>query len=276
MALKADQPYAETTRFAHNGPCKLRFDVVGVGEPVLLIMGLGASRAYWRWQVDSLQTRFRLLTFDNRGCGESSCPRDSWTMAEMADDVIAVMDAAGIARAHVVGISMGGMIAQHVALRYPERVARLVLMATHAGSWYYPPTPHALKTLIFPGKRPLREIVGDQVALMFPQSTLAADPTLASELEALFIRHAPRRRGMLAQALAVAGHDTRAELGRIFHDTLVITGDDDQVIPPENATLLASALPHSRLVTITSTGHGLFIDQAARINALLCEFLDAW
>src|SRR5438093_13759231 len=117
---------------AKVGTIDLYYDEQGSGDPLLLVMGLAADSAAWMFQVPDFARHHRTIVFDNRGVGRSAKPPGPYTIHEMADDTVGLLDALGIARAHVVGVSMGGMIAQELALRHPERVARLVLAMSFA------------------------------------------------------------------------------------------------------------------------------------------------
>jgi 3-oxoadipate enol-lactonase len=212
---------------------------------------------------------WHVLVPDNRGVGLSDLPRRPWTMADMADDVAAVLDAVAVRQAVVAGISMGGMIAQHLALRHPERVAGLVLMATTPGLPY--------------GKLPdfdmLRNLVGSSLTQRRDLDTLARlvlpereVPNAWQYLEGwvgLMRDQPPRRRTFLGQFGAVATHSTRHRLGRIHVPVRVVTGDEDRLVPARNSELLAARLPNAELEILSGVGHGIpFLDRdVVRRNA---------
>jgi pimeloyl-ACP methyl ester carboxylesterase len=134
-------PRVGPTRFARNGPVALAYDVRGRGSPLVLIQGVGVGRWGWEPVADRLARRFQVITIDNRGIGASDTAPGHYSTRMMADDVLAVLDAAGIQRASVVGTSLGGMIAQELALAHPERVDKLVLVATIPGGLRSRPMP---------------------------------------------------------------------------------------------------------------------------------------
>src|SRR5215207_8100629 len=134
------------TRFARNGPVRIAYDVRGRGRPLVLVQGVGIGRWGWEPVADRLARRFQVITIDNRGVGASDSPPGPFTTAAMAGDVLAVLDHAGIQRASVLGTSLGGMIAQELALAHPERVDRLVLVATLPGGRAAAPCPWARPT----------------------------------------------------------------------------------------------------------------------------------
>jgi pimeloyl-ACP methyl ester carboxylesterase len=130
---KPTVPRRSPTRFAHNGPVTIAYDVRGRGAPLVLIQGVGIGRWGWEPVADRLARRFQVVTIDNRGIGDSDAPRGRASTRTLAEDVVAVLDHAGIPKAGILGTSLGGMVAQELALAHPERVDRLVLVATLPG-----------------------------------------------------------------------------------------------------------------------------------------------
>ncbi len=246
-------------------------------ETLVCIMGLGAASNWWFRQVEGLCDRYRIVTFDNRGVGESDRPQGPYTMAQMVDDTLAVMDATETPRAHVMGISMGGMIAQNLVLTRPERVARLVLACTHAGGPNIEP-PDAKVVNALTGRVgnlgvAVEEML-DQVGwTLFPEDFLRAN---GRELAAAMSAHAPRPpepHGFIGQVMAIMGHNTRERLHEIEHETLVITGDVDVLVPPGNSKVLAEGLPKARLEVMEGCGHGLNMQSPADFNRRVDAFL---
>ena len=223
---------------------------------MLLIMGLGmASTAWWR-TVPVLAKRLRVITFDNRGAGRSDAPRGPYTLEQLADDAVAVLDAAEEERAHVYGFSLGGMIAQELALRYPARVSKLVLGATTPGGqrprttrrghdWLPRAQNHHAYRGGHLGVRPLQlrtqtriehaGRIGEDVVrrLMFP----------------------PSIDGYKAQLGAAWKFDAVDRLAQVSASALVLHGSEDRMIPVSNGTRLAAALPDARLQILEGAGH---------------------
>lgn len=256
---------------AQNGDVSIVYERHGEGEPVLFIMGLGGTKEWWQPQIRELKDRFSCIIMDNRGVGESSKPRTGWTLTDMAKDSVAVLDAEGLDRAHVVGVSMGGMIAQHVALEFPERVWKLVLCATTPGLLHAPAAPEVVGLLTKGGTR--EEIARNTLRVMFTPETIEREKTLVEEMMDLSMKYPAPARGFQNQVQAIIRHDVRKRLHEIDHETLVLTGDRDELVPPRNAEILAGELPHAKLIVLEGTAHGFFMDRAAEANRILADFL---
>jgi 3-oxoadipate enol-lactonase len=246
------------------GRARIHYETAGAKGPwVVLIQGLGLSSRFW-FDVPEGLTKgpdpWRVVTLDNRGVGESDRPHwPPYTMASMADDVAAVLEHAGIARAYVVGISLGGMIAQHVALRHPAKVAGLVLIATSAGLPHMrmPRLRDLLTFMALPlngGLRP-RVAVGDAFArlLLSRQDFERAPELLAGWPEALRAHPTPVR-VYLAHFASILGHWAGWRLGRVPCPTVILAGDDDSLLPLDNARALARLMPGSYLEVVPG-GH---------------------
>lgn len=265
---------------AHHDGVGVAYETVEDAGPsapwVALVHGLGYARWGWEPVVGPLAERFRLVLFDNRGIGESDVPPGPYDSATMAGDVVAVLDGAGVSRAHLVGTSLGGMIAQHVALRAPERVDRLVLACTTPGGEAAFPMPQATAELIarmpqLPPEEALEQAVHNALA----SRTVAERPEVAQRI--LHHRRATPQdpAGWVAQAAAGTGHALGDRVAGIPHPTLVLHGDEDRVVDVRNAALLAELIPDCRAVVLPGLGHLLFWDDPARFVAETAAFLDA-
>jgi len=234
---------------------------VGDRPPVVLIQGLGLSSRFWfdlpeRIAGDAVRP-YRVLVLDNRGAGRSDRPRGPYRMRDMADDVVAVLDAAGVRDAYVVGISMGGMIAQHVALRHGGRVRGLVLMATTPG------LPHAR----LPGPRTVVMLLGVGLGargapkwltrLLLPAAERHRARELFARWPAAIKEDAMTAAAFLGQLAAVLGHSTGFRLGRLDVPAIVLTGAEDVLVPPQNSARIARRLRGSVLETLPRLAHGL-------------------
>jgi len=253
---------------------QLYWESIGEGPPVLLVMGLGLSGGAWWRTVDTLSRRFRVITFDNRGVGRSRGLTPAYTTEALADDAVAVLDAIGIEQASVYGLSLGGMVAQQLALRHPRRVRSLVLGATSPG-----------------GRR--AQFADDQVMAFFrgrgdlPREEAAWASVAYNYGRRCRDQHADRiaediRRRLLnefdeaayqAQLMAAALHNCTSRLHRIDVPTLVVHGEDDRVVPVANAHLMAGRLRHGRLHLLAGTGH-LYTTEAPEADTEVARFLD--
>jgi len=247
----------------------------GGGEPLLLIHGLGYARWGWEPVLPGLAERFDVISFDNRGIGESAAPPGPYTVEEMAADAVQVLDEAGVDRAHVVGTSLGGMVAIELALSYPERVDGLVLACTTPGGPNAHPMPKRTVALVA-----LAATLEPPVALRrFVENALApATPERRPELVEEILAHrlaAPQDPvAWVAQASAGATFDRYECLAEIEAPTLVQAGTEDVVVDPRNSELLEQHLPDARLELHPGTGHLFFWEEPERFVASVTRFLE--
>ena len=234
-------------------------------------MGLGYSLEMWHRTRPLVAARFRTIVFDNRGVGRSDVPTDAWTIADMASDAAAVLDAAGVRRAHVFGISMGGMIAQEFAIAYPERVDRLVLGCTACGGpKSIPAAPPVLQTLMARANMTPEEGVRAMVPYIYDSSTPCE--RIEEDL-AIRLRTFPKAAGYLGQISAIGKWSCYDRLGKIAAPTLVIHGETDQLVPPENGKILAAEIPGAKLVMLAKASHLFTTDQPEESHAAILGWL---
>lgn len=258
------------TREAKNGDVRIAYETHGDGQPLLLIQGLGYGRWGWQPLVEPLASRYRVLLFDNRGIGDSDKPPGPYTAAEMAGDAVAVLDAAGAAHAHVLGASLGGAVAQELALRHPERVDKLVLVATMSGMTNMHPIP-AQTLQLMAEARTLEPAVAIR---RFVENALEpdTDQALVDRLVELRTANPPDPAGWAAQIGIWGSFDVWEELPAIALPTLVVQGEGDVVVDPRNAALLAGRIPGARLQLVPG-GHLFFWNDPNLLVTLLTEFL---
>lgn len=261
----------------HRG-CTLAYEVAGEGPPVVFIQGMGLHGAGWSPQVAGLSDRFRCVTFDNRGMGRSQPAAEKLTVPLMVEDVVRVMDAAGIERAHLVGHSMGGLLAVATALEHRARVLSLSLLCTFArGRDVSVPKGRMLwlgiRTSI--GTRRMRRLAF--LEMVMPEDELARRDrdALAAELEPLFGHDLGVRPPIVMQQLSATGaYDATPRLSELAGlPTLVVSARHDVVAPPELGRALAAGIGGARYLEIEDAAHGVTIQRAERINALLREHL---
>ena len=247
----------------------------GGGEPVILIMGFGGDHTAWAFQLRPFAERYRVIAFDNRGAGQTDQPDAPCTIALMADDTLGLLDRLGIERAHVVGLSMGGMIAQEIALRAPARVRSLQLHATLARPDAY---TRALLDVwrVQRVKLTLEERMRALALWLFAPVTYAERPELVETVlrNAIENPHPQSLAGFLRQAEAVAGHDTLDRLGAIRCPTLVSVAEDDALVPPRFARELAQRIAGAELALVPGAGHAYMWERPDAFNALCLEFLE--
>jgi pimeloyl-ACP methyl ester carboxylesterase len=250
---------------------RIAWEANGEGPPLLLVHGLGYTRHGWGPLPDLLSDSFRVVAYDNRGIGDSDRPEGPYTTVEMADDAARVLDEAGLRSAHVVGTSLGGMVAQELALRHPERVDKLVLACTTPGGDGAFPIPQGTLDLIarMPTLAPLEAL---RLAV---ENALAedADESLVGEVFAYRVEHPPDPAGWQAQAAAALTHAVDGRLGDIRAPTLIVHGTADKVVDVRNAQLLRDAIPGARMEIFEGGGHLFFWEQPEKTLRVLKEFL---
>jgi 3-oxoadipate enol-lactonase len=260
--------------------------------PLLLLMGLGVDAHGWELQVPAFAERYRVILVDNRGIGRSSKPPGPYDTALLAQDALAVLDALSIHRVHLLGLSMGGMIAQEMALGSPERVGALILAVSYArrgreveettgrvsAAVVGAPAPPSLDTLLAGGVDVSKLNVLD---LMRVLTTLVFSARFLDErgdwLRTFFMRslgYGFSAEGFFAQVGAVMSHDTVARLPSLRTPTLVVTGSADALVPPRHSDELARLIPGARLEKIEGATHGLNFEIPERFNTLVLDFLD--
>lgn len=265
-------PYA-TLRPPCSRPLALYYERHGQGPPLLLIRGFMRSMRFWWPFAESLGEGLGLIAFDNRGIGRSERPLGLYSTAQMADDAAALLDALGVESAHVFGMSLGGMIAQELALRHPSRVQRLILGATTAGGPSAVRIPWAQRlTLARSAALPPREAMQTTASLTLAAPYLREHPEVVDRWLGLMEIDRPQRRGFLGQAAAALRHDAWERLPHLKAPTLVVTGDADQLIPPENSRLLAERIPQARLKILPGAGHDLTTEQPDAMAWLVRDF----
>jgi pimeloyl-ACP methyl ester carboxylesterase len=244
------------------------------GTAVLLVMGFGMPGRAWMSQVPALSKQHRVAWFDNRGVGESDAPDGLYTMQTMAGDAVALLDHLEWDRAHVVGVSMGGMIAQELALRHRTRVRSLSLIATHAGGWQaLRPTWRGLQLFLRANTARGQDRI-DTLSKLLYTDTFRMTPEIA-QLQAEMLRTLATpaaARGRIAQFAAVARHGTAGRLGRLDDlQTLIIRPEQDVLIRPSESDRLKRLMPHAELRSFANGGHGLIRECADAVNAALLE-----
>lgn len=245
------------------------YKIVGEGDPLVMIMGLGSNQNNWRFQIPSFKKFYRIITFDNRGAGNSDKPKGPYSIRQMADDTIGLMDHLGIMKAHVLGTSLGGMIAQEIAINYPERVLKLVLGCTFAcqdednGG-----TPQWDKSM--------DEFINNH---KIPSVKLACNTLLYRILGLFLLRmlygsmEDKDRAGFIAQNEASQKHYTKDRLSLIIAPTLIIVGTGDKAILPGSSDTMAKLIPNAKIAKIQNGSHLLMIEHRGRFNKEVLDFL---
>jgi pimeloyl-ACP methyl ester carboxylesterase len=253
-----------TRDYAHTKDgLKIRYEIRGQGDPLALIMGFSASSRGWGDAfLNDIERRFQTVVIDNRGTGESDKPDQPWTLSDMANDVAAVLDHAKISRAHIYGISMGGMIAQEFALNHAARVRGLVLGCTNSGMKHsVPANPEDVSKLMPQPGKPAEE----QARLAFSVACGTAflnskhgQDVLDQAIADMGNYPVTPMHSFARQFGAIQGFDSYDRLGEIKAPTMVIHGDDDKIVPWKNAEILHQGIRGSKLHILKGAGHMFF------------------
>lgn len=244
------------------------------GPTVLLLEGLGYGRWMWRWLAEALADDYEVLRPDNRGTGDSDVPEGPYSAAEMAADAAAVIDDRGVDAVHVCGASMGGMIAQELALA-DDRVASLALLCTSPGGDEAAPTPPEVQEHIFsaPEDADPRERIRYLMEPAVSDGFYEREPELVDRIVDWRLAGDATPTGREAQAAAVAAFDASGRIGDLSVPTLVLHGTADRVLPVENADLLAERLPHADVDLFEGGPHLFFVEERERVNDRVRSFL---
>lgn len=258
---------------------RVSYSRTGTGPAVLMIQGVGAIGNAWRPQIEALHDRFTVITFDNRGIGMSSIDEGWLSIEAMADDALAILDAERIDRCHVVGHSMGGLIAMQVALTSPRRVRSLSLLCTfpdgrsgarpNAGMFVT-----ALRSRI--GTRRMRRRAFLELVISKDGLRRVDPDLLAARMGDLFGRDLAHQPPIIMQQLrAMSRFDPSWRLRCLAGvRTLVVSGDEDRIALPQYGRELAAAIPGSRYIELPKAGHAVPIESADVVNGLLVEHMN--
>ncbi len=266
------------TRYAYNGESRIAYELRGTRRwwrPwLVLIQGMGFDRDGWEPVLGKLRRHFRVVLVDNRGSGRSDLPPGSFSVADMARDILAVLDSAGTGRAHVMGVSLGGMVAQELAIDHPDRVGDLILVSTTPGWPFAYPMPAVSAALIATAGSLTREAAARRHAENALSARTVADrPEVADRLVAVQRKGPADPRARTAQAAAGARYAGRLRQGRIRARTLVMHGSADTVVNPGNGKLLAGRIPGAQLVMFPGLGHLLFWEDPEGFVDAVTSFL---
>jgi len=272
-------PFAELDDF------KMCYYVFGEGHPLILISGLGMDNTTWIYQVPTFKDFFKVIIFDNRGIGGSSRTIGPYTIKMMAEDVIKLMEHLKIKNAHILGSSMGGMIAQEIAINHPLRVTKLVLCST---------SPKPRRLLLQKLSEGLKDLLNDEIEdiievnskrelfekaisyilrQVFSEEFLKENRKLVGETLKKYLSSPNYIETFLKQVRAIRWHNTLDRLRDIEAETLILAGDKDRLVSTENAKILAERIPNSRIVIFKNVGHAMHLETPEKFNKTVLDFL---
>lgn len=253
---------------------RIYWESYGRKEPLLLISGVSGGTWTWEESIEAWSPHFRVIVFDNIGAGRSSKPDRPYTVKEMADHAAAVLDAAGVKEAGVVGLSMGGMIAQELTLRHPSRVHRLVLGCTHCGgSRRIPPHPKVIQRFADNTGLSPEEIIDKDLALLVtPQFIEKGSDALKRYKERQLKAPFQPDDALKRQLEAIGGFDACDRIANIQVPTLILTAEKDLLVPPENGRLLSILISGAKKKSFANAGHLIYLECAQDFHEIVMEF----
>lgn len=247
----------------------LRYQSEGHGEPLVMIMGFSAGGSGWTSQIPFFKKYYRVITFDNRGVGKSGKPAGPYSTRMMADDTVALMDHLGIEKAYIMGASMGGMIAQELAINYSSRVTKLVLACTYARQ--DETSGDASQQARLAGLAP-DKVAAAMIGLALNRPVYRFTYGIIAKIQSMFIGNSGRT-GLAGQEQACLKHNTLDRLSLINSPTMVIVGTEDRIIKPVSSEIIATRIPGARLVKIEGGSHSFNVEMKNEFNREVLAFL---
>ena len=264
----------------HANDIDIYYEITGSGEPLVLIAGLGYDMWMWHKMIPGLAEHFQVIAFDNRGVGQTDKPVGPYSAKLLADDTAGLIEALGLQRAAVLGHSMGGFVAQSLALGQPDLLDKLILSATNfGGPRHIPVTPQAMAVLM--------DMTGDPVERLKRGILISCTPGFGEahpEIVQEWLDYRARNplqlapyQAQLAVGLALVSEDACFEhrLKDVQTPTLILFGEHDKVVPPDNAALLAGVIPNNTVKILPDAGHFLSLDATDAAVEAVVEFLKA-
>ena len=255
---------------------KMYYEIHGEGFPLVMIMGLSANIDWWHPPIiEEISKYYKAIIFDNRGAGRTDKPKKEYSIKEFAEDTIGLMDALKIEKAHVLGVSMGGMIAQEIVLNHPDRVQKLVLGATNCG----------MSKMVFPSEEVTEvltrsrenitpeEAAKDTIPLLYPESYIKNNPDIIKSTIETILKHPIPGFAFQLQVGAILKFDTCRRIKKLNTPTLIIHGTEDILVPTGNAHILEKRIPNTKKVLIDGAGHGLVRQEPEIFLQSVLEFL---
>ena len=254
------------------------YEIHGGGFPLVMIQGLSANVDWWHPPInEQLSKAFKILIFDNRGAGQTDKPKQEYSIKGFAEDTIGLMDALKIQKAHVFGISMGGMIAQELVLNHPNRVGKLILCSTNCG----------MSKMVFPSTevteiltRQRVDVTPEEVAemtipLLYPDAFIKNNPEIIQNTIEMILKHPIPGFAFQLQVGAIMKFDTCRRIKKLNTPTLIIHGTEDILVPTGNASILEKRIPNAKKILIDGAGHGVYRQEPEIFTKSVLEFLKA-
>lgn len=270
--------------FSNKTEISIYYEVHGKqGTPLLLVHGLGASKLKWpSGFIQQLAVNHQVIIFDNRGTGQSDKPQTSYTFEQFVGDALGVLDDAGFGKAYVMGVSMGGAVAQHLALQQPERVYGLILLGASFGGMDHSkavrPKPETLEILAQASSGDEAQDTRNLWPIMYSTNFLKEQESALEEgLAKYFSYNYPATPGYARQLQfqMMSTHDTYDKLGDISCPTLVMTGEEDLIVPSRNAQIMAKCIPNAQIIKYSDTGHLAYVQKPEQVAKDIADFIQS-
>ncbi len=277
LTEKARIMASEGIKTVQVGDIEMAYKVMGQGEPLVMIIGGNGAMDWWPPEfLANLSSKYKVIVFDNRGMGYTTASPANFSISQFANDTAGLMDAIGIKQANILGISMGGFVAQELAIDHPEKVKRLILLATYCGGPQATAiNPEAARKI--PDLSNLsnlsRQDIKNFSEVMYPQKWLAENPDFYNR--SLWVKETSLPENLKRQLVAIyqwpGSYD---RLDRVKAPTLIVAGMDDLIVPPENSLILANRINGSWLVRLENAGHGLVIQYPDKLVRIVTDFIE--
>lgn len=271
LSAQNNMEIPKSGKLESNG-IQLYYEITGKGPFLILIEGLGAATYLWDNQAPEFSKYFTTVVFDNRGVGKSDKPAGPYTISMMSDDLAGLMEALEIRKAHILGVSMGGFIAQDFAIRYPEKVNKLILCCTSSGGKEHVPMSSEVLSLVLKNDGDPLELLKEKLTLAYTERYLH-DSNNVNYLLKLRLENPQPPSAYQAQAMAGIGFDQTANVTKITSKTLILAADEDILVPIQNAWNLKNKIPNSTLKIYNHLGHQFFVEDYKKFNADVVNFL---
>jgi pimeloyl-ACP methyl ester carboxylesterase len=252
------------------------YEIHGEGDPLILIHGSPANIDWWTPTfIKEISKKYKIIIFDNRGAGRSDDPNVEYSIKTLANDTVDLIDALNIDNTYILGHSMGGMIAQELALNYSERIEKLVLCSTNCGGpEQIPPTNEAMKIMggITGGKTP-KEVAKLTIPLCFSEDFIKNNPDFIEFIIQQIIKAPTNSNSFIRQHKAIMTFHAGRNLKKINISTLIMHGEKDIMVPPQNAEIISNLIPNAKLILLNNSAHLLYLEETELFIKNLLDFL---
>lgn len=254
---------------------EIYYEIHGDGDPLVLIEGLGYSTWMWYKQIEELSKHFKVIIFDNRGVGETEKPDEEYSVSLFADDLAELLSSLNIKKTHILGVSMGGFIAQEFGLKYPDMVNKLILCSTSFGGLNSIPIPQETLNIMLKGggKYESKEEIIEAIGTALNKDTLKENYNVIEKIMTEKVKNPQPKYAYQRQLMAGASFNAEERINNIKADTLILAGIGDRVVPYKNSELIKEKVLHAEVQLIEDAGHVFFMERPDITNKIIIDFL---